>query len=136
MEIIFCRAKGPGPLSLTTGLVARLGSGALAAATWPQALAGHPSPAPGRLRLRPPDQACYTSLNLSFLNCKTEDCEDSPGYINKALRTDLAWLRRPIKQREGGLIYSLPFWASVSLSGKWGERGVDFRVSPLCHCQG
>ena len=41
-EINFCKAEGAGPLSLTTGLVARCR--ALSVATWPQSLAGKLKP--------------------------------------------------------------------------------------------
>ena len=45
--ILFCKAEGPGLLSLTAGLVARI---------WHfQSLARNPSPAPSRCRLRPPE---------------------------------------------------------------------------------
>ena len=98
--------------------------------TWHQALAGNPSPAPGRLRLSPPDQACYTSLNLSFLNCKTEDCEDSPGYIDKALRTDPAWLRRPIKPRGGGPHLQSPALGLSFSIWKMGGKGCGLQGLP------
>ena len=43
VEILLGKAKGTGPLAMTTGPV--LGSGALTTTIWPQSLAGNPSPA-------------------------------------------------------------------------------------------
>ena len=53
VEIPFCKASGPEPLSLTTDLMARLG--AFIAVTQPRSLAGNPGPASSHCRLRPPE---------------------------------------------------------------------------------
>ena len=52
VEIHFCKAERPGPLSLTTGLVAR-NSGLFTAIARPQSLAQNQSPASSRSRSRP-----------------------------------------------------------------------------------
>ena len=64
VEILFCKAKGPGPLSLTTGLVARI---------WcfycydsAQSLAGSPSLASRHWRLRPHKSRLIASHSGSF----------------------------------------------------------------------
>ena len=57
VEILFYKAKGPGPLSLTTDLMARIWC--FTAAVQPQSLAGSPSSAPSRCRLRPPEIRIY-----------------------------------------------------------------------------
>ena len=52
VEILFCKAKGPGPLSLTTGLVARIYC--FCRRHPAQSLVGIPGPAPSFCRPRPP----------------------------------------------------------------------------------
>ena len=59
---ILCRAERPGPLSLTTGLVARIWCSHCV--TWPQSLAGNLSPASSHCRLRLPE------ITLSFHGSK------------------------------------------------------------------
>ena len=61
LEILFCKAKGPGPLSLTTGLMARITT-----TTWPHSVAGNPSLPPSNCRPRPPEiSSVYVSMLLS-----------------------------------------------------------------------
>ena len=52
VEILFCKAEGPGPLSLTTGRVARVWS--FHCCEPAQSLVGIPGPAPSFCRPRPP----------------------------------------------------------------------------------
>ena len=53
VEALLCKAKGPGPLSLTTGLAVR--SWCFYRSHQPQSMAANPGPAPRRCKLRPPE---------------------------------------------------------------------------------
>ena len=53
MGILFCKVEGPGPLSLATGLMARIWCSYCRDSA--QSLAGNPSPGPSRCRPRPPE---------------------------------------------------------------------------------
>ena len=64
--ILFFKAEGPGPCHWP--LVYWLGFGALSAATWPQSLAGNPSPTPSHCRPRP-SEINYTILLQSAPVC-------------------------------------------------------------------
>ena len=64
VEILFCKAKGPGPLSLTTGLVARI---CCFRHRHPaQSLAGNPGPAPRHCRSRPPEISTIRTVVLTL----------------------------------------------------------------------
>ena len=64
VEILFCKAKGPGPLSLTTGLVPRICY--FHCYDSAQSLAGSPSLAPRHCRLRAPKSRLIASHSESF----------------------------------------------------------------------
>ena len=64
VEILFCKAKGPGPLSLTTGLVARICC--LRRRHPAQSLVGNPGPAPRHCRSRPPEISTVRTVVLTL----------------------------------------------------------------------
>ena len=53
VEALLCKVKGPGPLSLATGLAVR--SWRFYCPHQPQSVAANPGPAPSRCELRPPE---------------------------------------------------------------------------------
>ena len=73
VEILFCKAEGPGPLSMTPGPVARIwcfhcGDPA-------QSLAGNPNPTPNHCRPRPPE------INLSDHAFTSQPISVSPSLL-------------------------------------------------------
>ena len=68
VETLFCKVKGPGPLSLT--LVLWLGSGIFTTVTQPQSLAGNPSPTPSSYRPRLPEIILTTNWKYSEKNSR------------------------------------------------------------------
>ena len=64
VEILFCKAKGPGPLSLTTGLGARICC--FRRCHPAQSLVGNSGPAPRHCRSRPPEIRTIRSVVLTL----------------------------------------------------------------------
>ena len=68
VEILFCKVKGPGPLSLT--VVLWLGSGVFTTVTQPQSPSGNPSPTPSCCRPRLPKIISTTNWKYSEKNSR------------------------------------------------------------------
>ena len=87
VRILFCKARGPGPLSLTTGLVPRI---------WyfhRSDPAGNPSSAPRHRRPRPPESPCRPAL-------ATDSSALAPGRAQPPALLR-AWLRSFFKTLSG-----------------------------------
>ena len=97
--ILFSKAEGPGPCHWP--LVYCLGFGALSAATWPQSLAGNPSPTPSHCRPRP-SKINYTILLQSAPVCLQNEAASLFGCSPTFLQLGRDVFSQPEKRKYNG----------------------------------